>query len=125
MAKLIVAVDFDGVLCRDEFPNIGMPIYGMITFVKHIRAMGVEVILWTCRVGERLEEALKWCEAHGLEFDAINDNAPSNQCQYGTNPRKVYADFYIDDRAVVLHLPWNNLHTILSQAKERQGNDKM
>jgi hypothetical protein len=119
---VIIAVDFDGVLCRDEFPNIGMPMYGMITFIRQARKAGVEVILWTCRVGERLEEALKWCEAHGLEFDAINDNAPSNICKYNTNPRKVYADFYIDDRAIAPRPPystfWDSLSAILREARE-------
>ena len=52
-------------------------------------------------VDDRLVEATKWCEDRGLHFTSIKDNTPSNTEQYGTNPRKVYADIYIDDRS-----PW-------------------
>lgn len=41
--------------------------------------------------------ALQWCYAHGLDFDAVNDNLPAHIEKYGNNCRKVYADVYIDD----------------------------
>ena len=60
------------------------------------------LILWTCRVGERLEEAVAACAEWGLVFDAVNDNLPERIATYGANPRKVNADEYWDDRAVVM-----------------------
>lgn len=98
---IIVAVDFDGILCKDKFPEIGEPNYGMVAFVRRLQDNGIDTILWTSRVDDRLEEAVAWCEDRGLHFTSINDNTPSNKEQYGTNPRKVYADIYIDDRS-----PW-------------------
>ena len=98
---IIAAVDFDGILCQDKFPEIGKPNYDMVSFVRRLQASGIETILWTSRVGDRLAEAIAWCEDRGLHFTSVNDNTPSNKEQYGTDPRKVYADVYIDDRS-----PW-------------------
>ena len=98
---IIVAVDFDGILCQDKFPEIGKPNYDMVSFVRRLQDSGVETILWTSRVNDRLAEAITWCEDRGLHFTSVNDNTPSNKEQYGTDPRKVYADVYMDDRS-----PW-------------------
>lgn len=99
---VIVAVDFDGILCRDEFPGIGAPNYGMISLVREIIDAGHEAVLWTSRADDRLVEAVRWCEDRGLRFCAVNDNAPSNRARYeGEYPngtRKVYADVYLDDK---------------------------
>lgn len=99
---MIIAVDFDGVLVQSAFPKIGEPDHEMIDLVRLlIRKSDVEVVLWTSRVDQPLEDAITWCEQMGLSFDAINDNAPSNKRKYGklypNGTRKVYADYYLDD----------------------------
>lgn len=99
---MIVAVDFDGTLCRDKFPEIGAPNYGVVSLVREIIDAGHEVVLWTCRADDRLVEAVRWCEDRGLHFCAVNDNAPSNRAKYESlypnGTRKVYADVYMDDK---------------------------
>lgn len=95
---MIYAVDFDGTLCTNEFPEIGAPRHTIIDFIKTRRADGDKIILWTCRSGQNLANAIEWCGEHGLEFDAINDNLEENIACYNNNSRKVNADFYIDDR---------------------------
>ena len=60
------------------------------------------MILWTCREGKELEDAVAACKAVGLEFDAVNDNVPELKEAFGTNPRKVGATEYWDDRAVCM-----------------------
>lgn len=94
---MIIAVDFDGILCEDQFPAIGKPNYEMVSFVRELIDQGHEVILWTSRVEDRLQEAVDWCGDYGLRFCAVNEAAPSNLAKYPTNPRKIYADIYIDD----------------------------
>jgi predicted TIM-barrel fold metal-dependent hydrolase len=78
----------------------------VIKFVKHHAARGSKIILHTCRENNPtrplLDEAVKFCEAHGIPLYAVNEN-PGNPYpeRYGTSPgRKVYADLYIDDKAV-------------------------
>ena len=98
---MIIAVDFDGVLCKNEFPAIGRPNYEVISLIRQHIDIGNEVILWTTRNGNELTAAVEWCEDRGLHFCAINAPAPSNEEEYGdkypTPSRKVYADVYIDD----------------------------
>ena len=95
----VIAVDFDGTLCQDKWPQIGRPNTELILRMMQARELGQKVILWTCREGKLLEEALAWCKSFGLEFDAINANLPERITLYKTDPRKVGADLYIDDRA--------------------------
>lgn len=98
MAK-IIAVDFDGTLCERKYPDIGAPITPVIEYVKERKAAGNIIILWTCRVGEYLANAVEWCKRQGLTFDYINENAPERVGQYGGDTRKISADEYIDDKA--------------------------
>ena len=96
----IIAVDFDGCLCTNAWPDIGQPNRQLIRMLKTSRAKGNKVILWTCREGKLLHSAVKWCERQGLRFDAINENLPEMNELYGNNCRKVGADVYIDDKAM-------------------------
>lgn len=95
---MIYAVDFDGTLCEDKWPLIGQPIMPVIKYLRKARERGHRVILWTMREKEMLTKAVNWCKLHGLEFDAVNDNLPDMIEKYGNNPRKVFADCYLDDR---------------------------
>ena len=100
MKHEVFAVDFDGTLCENKWPHIGRPRYDMINWVKDLRNNGHPVILWTCRDGMALVNALVWCAEHGLFFDAVNDNLEAHKTLFGGNSRKILADFYIDDKAV-------------------------
>ena len=93
------AVDMDGTLCINKFPEIGEPNKELIRFLIDRRKRGDKVILWTCRVAKRLDEAVEWCKRQGLEFDVVNGNLPEDIEKYGNDPRKINADYYIDDKA--------------------------
>lgn len=111
----IIAVDFDGTLVEDAYPDIGEPlkwVTGDTLFNELIRlkSKGFKIILWTCRLGKELENAVNFCKSMGLEFDAINDDLDEIKEDYVSYKdwqitrypecRKVYADIYIDDKAV-------------------------
>lgn len=98
----IIAVDFDGTLCTNKWPDIGTPNLSFIEWLKQTALTGTKLILWTCRTGEMLDSAVQWCEQHGLYFDAINDNIPEATERFGSNSRKVFADVYMDDKAVAI-----------------------
>ncbi len=95
----IIAVDFDGTLCTDTYPGIGAPNLRLIYILKELRKNGTKLILWTCRCGDPLKDALKWSSYYGLEFDAVNENLPEILEKYGSDSRKIFADIYIDDRS--------------------------
>ena len=106
----IIAVDFDGTLCEQCWPEIGKPNIRLIGELIYRKSMGDKLILWTCRAGEQLDNAVKWCKEYGLVFDSVNDNLPEIVNLYGSNSRKITADIYIDDRSMQ---PWA---TLLSRA---------
>lgn len=95
----IYAVDFDGTLCENKWPEIGTPNIHLIDHLKAEKGKGNKLILWTCRVGEQLENAIRWTEEQGLIFDAINENLPESKAMFGGDPRKIFAHIYIDDRS--------------------------
>lgn len=99
---MIIAVDFDGTLCESAWPEIGEANTDVIEELKRRKAGGDKVILWTCRVGSMLEDAVAWCKAMGIELDAVNENLPEKIAQYGNNCRKVSADEYWDDKSVIV-----------------------
>lgn len=101
MRKYIIAVDFDGTLFTYEYPYVGKPIWKIINLCKNAQRQGAIIILWTCRVGEDLQEAIEACRDVGLEFDYVNENAKEQLALFGgQDTRKIYADVYIDDKAV-------------------------
>lgn len=98
---LVYAIDFDGTLCQNAWPNIGEPYEITIERLKlRKKKFGVKLILWTCREGMALVDAIVWCAQHGLFFDAVNDNLPEHKEYFGGNCRKIFADYYIDDKAI-------------------------
>lgn len=96
-----IAVDFDGTIVEDRFPEIGEERPFAVDVLKKFRKEEHHVlILWTVRDGAYLEDALRWCEERGLVFDAVNthyweeglpDSIPSLS-------HKVNAHLFIDDR---------------------------
>lgn len=95
----IIALDFDGTLVEDKFPDIGEPNQALFSCAKMWQSKGAKLILWTCRDNERLRAAISFCYGQGLVFDAVNENLPEIQEKYGGDTRKVFADIYIDDKA--------------------------
>ena len=94
----IIAVDFDGTLCENKWPEIGEPNRGLIAYLKERQAAGDKLVLWTCRVGKILKNAIDWSAEQGIIFDAVNENLPEIVSSFGTDTRKIFANEYIDDR---------------------------
>ena len=92
---MIIAVDFDGTLLVNGEQN-----QALFAHLISAQRRGAVLILWTCRTGESLLRAVKYCGERGLRFNYINENAEETIRRFGCNPRKVYADIYIDDKAM-------------------------
>ena len=92
---MIYAIDFDGTIVKNAYPNIGSIYPGAYKFIRDVQARGDKWILWTLREGEKLREAVDFLHLLGLIPDAVNDNLPCDR--YKNNPRKVFANVYIDD----------------------------
>ena len=92
---MILAVDFDGTLYDGSQANVGL-----INRLKVSQKQGDIVILWTCRDGKRLTEALTTLARYGFKPNLVNQNAPQTIMALGYDPRKILADVYIDDKAI-------------------------
>lgn len=95
----VIAVDFDGTLCVNRYPCIGKPKKRVIRKLKREQRNGAFIILWTCRTDRALLDAIAFCKVHGIHLDAVNENLNHRIRMYDTDPRKVGADEYWDDKA--------------------------
>ena len=91
----VIAIDFDGTITKNyKFPNIiGELREGCKEAIDFIRQKN-KVVLWTCRSGEYLTEAIEFLKANGIEVDGVNTDI------YTKTDRKIIADIYIDDRNI-------------------------
>lgn len=101
---IVIAVDYDGALTYvDEYPKTGHLDHELVRMLTNARGYGAKIILWTNREGKELQAALEQLSLTKLKFDAINDNLPELISIRGRNPRKIWADIYLDDKAVTDH----------------------
>ena len=92
MRAKIIAVDFDGTLIEEgKWPGIGATNEKVLDYCKSEQAKGARIILWTNRVGEPLEAAVKWCENNGLRLDAVNENLQESIDFFGFNTRSAFS----------------------------------
>ena len=88
----IIAVDFDGTLCENKWPEIGELNDELITYLRKRQMEGDKIILWTCRTGELLDRAVAICYSQGLIFDAVNENLPEVLEWMGGDSRKIFSN---------------------------------
>jgi len=93
----IIAVDFDGTVCRHEFPEVGADVPGAVTTLLFLASMGHSLILYTIRSGRFLDDAKKWFEINKIPLAGVQ-YAPG-QSEW-TSSNKCYAQIYIDDAAL-------------------------
>jgi len=108
-----IAVDFDGTIVEHRYPAIGKTKLFAFETLKELQKQGHTLILWTYRSGQRLEEAVKFCQKNGIEFYAVNKNYPEEILTENIS-RKIDADIYIDDRNIGGFLGWSKIWEILN-----------
>lgn len=90
---MIIAVDYDGTLWNGK--ELNMP---LIKDLWQRQRCGDTVILWSCREGKSLAEAVQKLAECGWRPNYINMNCPEGISRMGHDSRKVFADIYIDDK---------------------------
>lgn len=93
----IIAVDFDGTIVTHAYPAIGREVPNAIRVLTKLQEQGTQLILWTMRSGDRLQEAVDFCASKGITFWGINRNPAQSEW---TDSPKAYAPIYIDDAAL-------------------------
>lgn len=106
---LTIAVDFDGTIVEDKYPDIGRPIIFAFETLKKLQDEGHRLILWTYRKGSALEEAVTFCKKNGITFYAVNKSFPEEEYE-NSYSRKIHADVFIDDRNIGGLKSWGEIY---------------
>ncbi len=112
---MTIAVDFDGTIVENRYPEIGKERDFATDTLKILINERHRLILWTCREGRLLEEALVWCRKRGLEFYAVNRDYPEETID--NNPaysRKLKADLFIDDCNIGGLPDWGTIYQMIT-----------
>lgn len=113
---LIVCIDFDGTIARSDYPVIKGEMPYAREVIKRMKDRGCYVIIWTCRTGEELLDAINWLVERDIPFDRVNDHNPGNLREFGgKGGKKVYADVYIDDKNVGGFPGWLEVERVLGE----------
>lgn len=99
--RKIIAVDFDGTIVTNKWPDVGKLRKDIMRDVcRQIWMNNAYIIIWTCRSGRELQEMEDYLNDINFPYDRINANAPWILDKWGRDNRKIYADEYWDDKAV-------------------------
>lgn len=113
----VIAVDFDGTISTE--PDMGKPLVlqeNCREVLSVLHDQGARLILWTCRTGKALEEAMQFLHDEDMLylFDVINDQLPEINAKYAPDvARKVGADIYIDDKNLGFISDWYHIGAVL------------
>lgn len=117
---MIIAVDFDGTIVEHRYPAIGKELPFALETIKALQKKQHQIILWSFRVGNELNEAVEFCKKRGVEFYAVNKSYPEEQFDE-TISRKINADLFIDDRNIGGLPGWGEIyHSICPEENFRR-----
>ena len=112
MKKWTLAIDFDDTIAvNDRFPKIGPPQKGVIEALTKLSTR-FEIIIYTCRTNLKsdyrdysIQQIKKYMQYHSIPYDKLDLGLEG----------KVFADFYIDDKAIAFENNWSEIAEVLSQ----------
>jgi len=116
--KLIIAVDFDGVIHRydkwiDEF-TLDKPVKGAREYMRKLVRDGWYVIVYTCR--RNLDVVRDFLRTYQIPFHSINHN-PYQPEDVGKH--KIFAHVYLDDRGLRF-INWKNAYSKLKKIRKNE-----
>ena len=115
---MIIAVDFDGTIVEHRYPKIGEERPFAIETLKMLIRDRHQLILWSVRAGELLDEAVQWCRERGVEFWAVNRDFPEENVEKNEHyTRKLKADIFIDDRNLGGLPDWGTIYRMISEKR--------
>ncbi len=112
--KMVIAVDFDGTIVEHKYPKIGEEIMFATDTLRELIKDGHQLILWTVREGELLQEAIDWCRERGVEFWAVNKDYPEEEKEKNNHfSRKLKVEMFIDDRNIGGLPDWGTIYRMI------------
>lgn len=113
--KFVIAVDFDGTIVEQFYPEIGELKENAKKVINKLYDEGHTIIIWTCRCNahdeiEDLTNMKYFLEFNGIKYHKINENADC--VTFGCKP-KIYADVYVDDRNLIHTDNWDLVYSLI------------
>lgn len=112
---MTIAVDFDGTIVEHRYPAIGKERPFACDTLRRLAADGHQLILWTAREGELLDQAVQFCKERGVEFFAVNSDGPMTEFEGASVARKLRVDLFIDDRNLGGIPDWPTIYDMVSR----------
>ncbi len=122
--NLTIAVDFDGTIVENRYPEIGKPVLFAVETLLKLQEEGHNLILWTYRTGSHLDEAVLFCRKKGISFYAVNKSYPEEIYDHSLS-RKIQADYFIDDRNIGGLMGWGEIYHRLIEISASRGNKRL
>ena len=111
---MVIAVDFDGTIVENRSPEIGDERTFATDTLRMLAKDKHQLILWSCREGKLLDDAVAWCRERGVEFWAVNKDYPEEEeTKNSYFSRKIKADMFIDDRQVGGLPDWGTVYQMI------------
>lgn len=114
MNPLIIAVDFDGTIANNTWPDLGVPFEGVVECLSELVKQGHYIIIWTCR-HDSVDEVRDWLHSYRIPFHRINEHHPKLIELYKNDTRKISADIYIDDKNLGGLPPWGMMLELINK----------
>lgn len=75
----VVAIDLDGTLCANRFPDVGYPLPGVVMRMRRVKELGCHIIIHTARIcsfykdilQEQVDSIHHALTEHGIPYDEI------------------------------------------------------
>ena len=113
-----IAVDFDGTIVEDRYPEIGQERPFATDTLRMLIKDHHRLILWSVREGETLQQAVDWCHERGVDFWAVNRDYPEEEIHNNNHfSRKIKADYFIDDRGIAGLPDWGQVYQIIKHRR--------
>ena len=111
---MVIAVDFDVTIVENRYPEIGDERPFATDNLRMLAKDKHQLILWSCREGKLLDDAVAWCRERGVEFWAVNKDYPEEEeTKNSYFSRKIKADMFIDDRQVGGLPDWGTVYQMI------------
>jgi len=116
--NLVFAIDFDGTIVEDKYPEIGKLRPGAKRVINKLYEKGHTIIIWTCRCNQNREILDKeimidFLLLNKIKYHKINDNP---DCVYFGCYPKIYYNYIIDDKQIGGLPNWEKINNILRGA---------
>lgn len=105
--KLVIAIDFDGTIVKQDYPNIGKLYDSAKECINELYNSGrYYIIIWSTRCGQDEADMINFLNKNEVKYHKVNGNLPEfselQEAKGFSTPRKIYYDLLVDDKSLLM-----------------------